>query len=75
MHKISQIRRGKRVFARSAQCEKLFVKTTPNPLPLPTLKLSDPPGAVRPDGNLTTPSPDLYAYRKVTSKLKNLKVQ
>jgi len=37
-------------------CEKLFMKKSPNPLPLPTLKLSDPPGAVRPDGNQPPPS-------------------
>jgi len=33
------------------ECEKLFMEKGPNPLPLPTLKLSEPPGAVRPDGN------------------------
>ena len=38
------------------ECEKLFIKKSPNPLPLPTLKLSEPPGAVRPDGNQTPPS-------------------
>jgi len=34
----------------SKECEKLFVKKDTNPLPLPTLKLGEPPGAVRPDG-------------------------
>lgn len=38
------------------ECEKLFMKESSNPLPLPTLKLSEPPGAVRPDGNLNLPS-------------------
>jgi len=38
------------------ECEKLFVEKKPKPLPLPTLKLSEPPGAVRPDGNLNLPS-------------------
>lgn len=38
------------------ECEKLFMNKRPNPLPLPTLKLSEPPGAVRPDGNQTPPS-------------------
>jgi len=33
------------------ECEKLFMKKSSNPLPLPTLKLSEPPGAVRPDGD------------------------
>ena len=33
------------------ECEKLLMKKSSNPLPLPTLKLSEPPGAVRPDGN------------------------
>jgi hypothetical protein len=54
------------------ECEKLFMKKNPNPLPLPTLKLSEPPGAVRPDGNQTPPlvSP---APRTVTSKINNHK--
>jgi hypothetical protein len=38
------------------ECEKLFVEKKAKPLPLPTLKLSEPPGAVRPDGNLNLPS-------------------
>ena len=38
------------------ECEKLFVEKKSKPLPLPTLKLSEPPGAVRPDGNLNLPS-------------------
>ena len=37
------------------ECEKLFMNKSSNPLPLPTLKLSEPPGAVRPDGNQIPP--------------------
>lgn len=40
----------------SKECEKLFMKKKSKQLPLPTLKLSEPPGAVRPDGNQTLPS-------------------
>jgi hypothetical protein len=50
------------------ECEELFMEKDLNPLPLPTLKLSEPPGAVRPDGI----QPLLLAFachRTVTSKL------
>jgi len=49
------------------ECEKLFMKKSPKPLPLPTLKLSEPPGAVRPDGNQT--SLHIACTRTVTSKI------
>jgi hypothetical protein len=49
------------------ECEKLFVEKKPKPLPLPTLKLSEPPGAVRPDGN--QPSLQYACSRTVTSNL------
>ena len=49
------------------ECEKLFVEKKPKPLPLPTLKLSEPPGAVRPDGNQT--SLLIACTRTVTSKI------
>ncbi len=49
------------------ECEKLFVEKKPKPLPLPTLKLSEPPGAVRPDGNQT--SLQYACSRTVTSNL------
>jgi len=42
------------------ECEKLLITENTNPLPLPTLKLSEPPGAVRPDGNLNNPLPGYY---------------
>lgn len=53
------------------ECEKLFMKKSSNPLPLPTLKLSEPPGAVRPDG--IQPLFSIACSRTVTSKLINLK--
>jgi len=68
VHKINQILRCIVVLTMRKECEKLFIKKSPNPLPLPTLKLSEPPGAVRPDGNQTPPS-ILPAPRTVTSKL------
>lgn len=40
------------------ECEKLLIVERPKPLPLPTLKLSGPPGAVRPDGKVKLPFPD-----------------
>jgi hypothetical protein len=40
------------------ECEKLLMGERSNPLPLPTLKLSDPPGAVRPDGKVDLSFPD-----------------
>ena len=49
------------------ECEKLLIVESPNPLPLPTLKLSGPPGAVRPDGKVKLPFP-AYIYRSATSK-------
>jgi len=49
------------------ECEKLFVEKNSKPLPLPTLKLSEPPGAVRPDGNQT--SLLIACTRTVTSKI------
>ena len=49
------------------ECEKLFVEKKSKPLPLPTLKLSEPPGAVRPDGN--QPSLQYACPRTVTSDL------
>ena len=49
------------------ECEKLFMEKKPKPLPLPTLKLSEPPGAVRPDGN--QPSLQYACSRTVTSNL------
>ena len=45
---------GKGLWTMPKECEKLFMKKSSNPLPLPTLKLSEPPGAVRPDGNQTS---------------------
>ena len=54
IHKINQIPRCNGVSTLRKECEKLFMKKTSNPLPLPTLKLSEPPGAVRPDGNQTS---------------------
>jgi hypothetical protein len=56
IHKINQICRSKGLWTMPKECEKLFVEKKPKPLPLPTLKLSEPPGAVRPDGNLNLPS-------------------
>jgi len=53
MHKINQNPPGKRIWPWPKECEKLLITKRPNPLPLPTLKLSEPPGAVRPDGDLT----------------------
>jgi hypothetical protein len=53
------------------ECEKLFVEKKSKPLPLPTLKLSEPPGAVRPDGNQT--SLHIACPRTVTSKIYKLK--
>ena len=50
------------------ECEKLFMKKSSNPLPLPTLKLSEPPGAVRPDGNQRPPF-SIACPRTVTSKI------
>jgi hypothetical protein len=62
IHKNNQISRCKARLTMRKECEKLFMKKRPNPLPLPTLKLSEPPGAVRPDGNQTPssilPAPD-----------------
>jgi len=43
---------------RTKECEKLLIVERSKPLPLPTLKLSDPPGAVRPDGKVNLPFPD-----------------
>ena len=40
------------------ECEKLLIVERSKPLPLPTLKLSGPPGAVRPDGKVNLPFPD-----------------
>ncbi|HET9745261.1 MAG TPA: hypothetical protein VFP97_06090 [Chitinophagaceae bacterium] len=51
------------------ECEKLLMGERSKPLPLPTLKLSDPPGAVRPDGKVNLPLPGSHACRIVTSKL------
>ena len=56
IHKINQIPRCNGMLTMRKECEKLFMKKSPKPLPLPTLKLSEPPGAVRPDGNLNLPS-------------------
>jgi hypothetical protein len=47
---------GKGLWTMLKECEKLFVEKKSKPLPLPTLKLSEPPGAVRPDGNQNLPS-------------------
>ena len=62
IHKNNQISRCNAGLAMRKECEKLFMKKSLNPLPLPTLKLSEPPGAVRPDGNQTPslilPAPD-----------------
>jgi hypothetical protein len=58
MHKINQILLAIRETGRLKECEKLLITERSKPLPLPTLKLSEPPGAVRPDGNLNTPPPD-----------------
>ena len=47
---------GKGLWTMPKECEKLFGEKKSKPLPLPTLKLSEPPGAVRPDGNQKLPS-------------------
>jgi len=47
---------GKGLWTMPKECEKLFMEKKSKPLPLPTLKLSEPPGAVRPDGNQPLPS-------------------
>jgi hypothetical protein len=57
IHKNNQIG-GNGIISTSKECEKLLITQSSNPLPLPTLKLSEPPGAVRPDGKLNNPSPD-----------------
>jgi hypothetical protein len=51
IHKINQIPWCNVVLTMRKECEKLLMKKSSNPLPLPTLKLSEPPGAVRPDGD------------------------
>ena len=56
MHKNNQIPAGNAVSAMRKECEKLFMQKSPKPLPLPTLKLSESPGAVRPDGIQNLPS-------------------
>lgn len=71
IHKINQIPPGNAVLALRKDCEKLFMKKSINPLPLPTLKLSEPPGAVRPDGN-QTPSSILPATGQSPVKLINI---
>ena len=58
---------GKGLWTMPKECEKLFMEKKPKPLPLPTLKLSEPPGAVRPDGNQT--SLHIACTRTVTSKI------
>ena len=71
IHKINQIPPGNAVLVMRKECEKLFMKKSINPLPLPTLKLSEPPGAVRPDGN-QTPSSILPATGQSPVKLINI---
>ena len=58
---------GKGLWTMPKECEKLFMEKKSKPLPLPTLKLSEPPGAVRPDGN--QPSLQYACSRTVTSNL------
>jgi hypothetical protein len=59
--KLNKYAGSKGLWTMPKECEKLFVEKKPKPLPLPTLKLSEPPGAVRPDGNqpslLVLPAP------------------
>ena len=71
IHKINQIRPCYGVLTMRKECEKLFINKSLNPLPLPTLKLSEPPGAVRPDGN-QTPSSILPAPGQSPVKLINI---
>ena len=71
IHKNNQIPRRNCQLGMRKECEKLFMKKRPKPLPLPTLKLSEPPGAVRPDG--IQPLLSIACHRTVTSKLINLK--
>ena len=60
---------------KSKECEKLLMDERSNPLPLPTLKLSGPPGAVRPDGKVNLPFPDCMPAGQSPVNLLNNKVQ